>query len=322
MAGNYDPAMLVYMKLERLLSIVIMLLNRKRVRAQELADHFEVSCRTIYRDIETINKAGIPIVTYQGNSGGLGIVDSYKLDRQVLTLQDMVTMLSVLQGVNSTFKDKQISSAIEKIHALVPANKQEYVDNHAEQIMIDVMPWGSSPAHKEKLLSLQRAIAENLLCTISYQDSNGTATSRNIEPMTLIFKATAWYLFSYCSKRHDFRLFKVNRINRLEVTSQVFSRRNTEYQQYDSMMNESGTVISLVVRFSRKIRHIVEEYFEQSQIIIHENGDMQASFELPDNDWVLSYLLSLGDDAEVIKPQHLRLLLQKKARNIVRLYQT
>ncbi|RUM36698.1 MAG: YafY family transcriptional regulator, partial [Desulfobulbus sp.] len=149
------------MKLDRLLSIVIMLLNRQRVQAKDLADHFEVSTRTIYRDIEAINRAGIPVVTHQGNKGGLGIIDSYKLDRQVLTLQDMVTMLSVLKGVNSTFKDRQINNAIEKIHALVPEHKQEFVKNHVDQIVIDVMPWGSSLKHKEKMMTLQQAIAKN-----------------------------------------------------------------------------------------------------------------------------------------------------------------
>ncbi|RUM35776.1 MAG: YafY family transcriptional regulator [Desulfobulbus sp.] len=308
------------MKLDRLLSIVIMLLNRQRVQAKDLADHFEVSTRTIYRDIEAINRAGIPVVTHQGNKGGLGIIDSYKLDRQVLTLQDMVTMLSVLKGVNSTFKDRQINNAIEKIHALVPEHKQEFVKNHVDQIVIDVMPWGSSLKHKEKMMTLQQAIAGNQVCDISYHDSNGAASHRTVEPMTLIFKATAWYLFAYCSLRNDFRLFKVNRIRNLQVLPETFTRKNGKYQHYDTMPDDSTEMISLVIRFSRIIRHTVEEYFEKSQLKYLECGDIIATFELPDNDWVISYILSLGDNAEVIKPQRLRTLLRKKAEKITRLY--
>jgi predicted DNA-binding transcriptional regulator YafY len=308
------------MKIDRLLAIIIMLLNRNRVQARDLADHFEVSTRTIYRDIEAINNAGIPVVTYQGHNGGLGIVDTYKLDRHVLTLQDMVSMLSVLKGVNSTFKDRQINNAIEKIHALVPKNEQEYVNNHIDQIVIDVMPWGTSPRHKKKMVSLQQAITENLLCKISYRDSNGVTSQRTVEPMTLIFKATAWYLFAYCTIRHDFRLFKVNRIQQLDVTGKSFKRRNAVYSQYDTTKNNSTKMISLVIKFSLNKRHVVEEYFEKSQLKYLENGDMVATFDLPDNDWVNSYLLSLGEDAEVLEPQHLRMLLCEKAKKIALLY--
>ena len=308
------------MKIDRLLAIIIMLLNRNRVQARDLAEHFEVSTRTIYRDIETINNAGIPIVTHQGNNGGLAIIDSYKLDRQVLTLKDMVTMLSVLKGVNSTFNDRQITQAIEKIHALVPENKQNYVKNHLDRVVIDIMPWGTSPRQQEKMVSLQQAIANNMCCNITYQDNNGVVSQRKIEPMTLVFKSTAWYLFAYCTMREDFRIFKVGRIFRLAMLAETFRRKNVSWSEYDTMDTGSTKMIKLVVHFSKKIRHIVEEYFEKSQLENLASGDMIATFELPDNDWVISYLLSLGDDAELLEPKYLRTLLQKKAKKISNLY--
>ncbi len=308
------------MKIDRLLAIIIMLLNRNRVQARDLADHFEVSTRTIYRDIETINNAGIPIVTHQGKNGGLAIIDSYKLDRQVLTLKDMVAMLSVLKGVNSTFNDRQITQAIEKIHALVPENKQNYVKNHLDRVVIDIMPWGSSPRQQEKMVTLQQAIANNILCNITYQDSNGAVSQRKIEPMTLVFKSTAWYLFAYCTMREDFRIFKVGRVVRLAMLAETFRRKNVSWSQYDTMDTGSTKMIGLVIRFSKKIRHIVEEYFEHSQLEDLPSGDMIATFELPNNDWIISYLLSLGDDAELLEPKYLRTILQKKAEKISNLY--
>ena len=297
-----------------------MLLNRNRVQARDLADHFEVSTRTIYRDIETINNAGIPIVTHQGKNGGLAIIDSYKLDRQVLTLKDMVAMLSVLKGVNSTFNDRQITQAIEKIHALVPENKQNYVKNHLDRVVIDIMPWGSSPRQQEKMVTLQQAIANNILCNITYQDSNGAVSQRKIEPMTLVFKSTAWYLFAYCTMREDFRIFKVGRVVQLTMLAETFRRKNVSWSQYDTMDTGSTKMIGLVIRFSKKIRHIVEEYFEHSQLEDLPSGDMIATFELPNNDWIISYLLSLGDDAELLEPKYLRTILQKKAEKISNLY--
>ncbi len=310
------------MKLDRLLSIVIMLLNRRRIQAKDLADHFNVSVRTIYRDIDAINMAGIPIVTHQGHKGGLGIVDNYKIDRQVLTLQDMVSMLSVLKGINSTFKDRQINNAIEKIHALVPENELDYVNNHVDQLIIDVMPWGINNWQKDKMLLFQRAIADSCLVSFSYRDSNGTRSQRTVEPMTLIFKATAWYIFAYCRLRNGFRFFKLTRIDKPEPLEEIFTRKSADYRDHDRMSSGNVKMISLVIRFSRKIRHNVEDYFEKSCLEYMDNGDITATFTLPDNDWVISYLLSLGEHAEVLKPQKIRILLQKKSSKIAALYQT
>ena len=308
------------MKLDRLLSIVIMLLNRKRVQARDLAEHFDVSVRTIYRDIDAINNAGIPIVTYQGNKGGVGLIDSYKIDRQVLTLEDMVAMLSVLKGMNSTFKDRQLQAAIEKIDAIVPESKQEFVKNHVEQIVIDVMPWGISGGQKRNMVALQQAIAGKWISRFSYRDSNGACSIRSVEPMTLIFKAAAWYLFAYCELRCDFRLFRLTRMNQLEILKQNYFRRSVNYKEYDSGLPEKEKMIRLVVKFSNRIRQNAEDYFDESSLKYEKNGDIIASFELPENDWVASYLLSLGEYAEVLEPEKMRILLQEKAKKIATLY--
>lgn len=308
------------MKLDRLLSIVIMLLNRERMQAKDLADYFNVSTRTIYRDIDAINSAGIPIVTHQGNKGGLGIIDSYKIDRHVLTLQDMVSMLSVLKGMNTAFKDRHLQDAIEKIDAIVPDDKQNYVRNHVDQIVIDMMPWGSSGGQKERLASLQRAIANTRLVKLSYRDGDGAESVRTVEPMTMIFKATTWYLFAYCELRNDFRLFRLTRIKQLEMLSQTYTRRVADYKQYDSRLPGTLKMIQLVIKFSKQIRQNAEDYFDESLLKYEENGDVVATFELPENAWIVSYLLSLGEQAEVISPPQMRLLLKEKAEKIATLY--
>lgn len=310
------------MKIDRLLSIVIMLLNRERVQAKDLAEHFGVSVRTIYRDIDAINEAGIPIVTYQGNNGGLGIVDTYKIDRQVLTLNDMVSILSVLKGVNSSFQDNQLHNAIEKIHALVPGDKQEYLARHMDHLVVDVMPWGMNDAQKEKIISLQQVIAGSRLIRFIYHDTNGSRSQRAVEAMTLVYKAAAWYLFGFCRLRNDYRLFRLSRIKGLELLDEPFVRKDVGYREYEKTHSSNVKMIKLVVRFSKAIRHNVEDYFEDSSLLHLDNGDIVATFEIPDNDWVLSYLLSFGDNAEVIEPKKMRDLLQEKAKKLIALYQT
>jgi len=229
-------------------------------------------------------------------------------------------MLSVLKGMNSTFKDRQLQAAIEKIDAIVPENKQDFVRNHVEQIVIDVMPWGISGGQKRNMEALQQAIAGKWISRFSYRDSNGESSIRSVEPMTLIFKATAWYLFAYCELRSDFRLFRLTRMNQLEILKQHYIRRPVNYKEYDSSLPEKEKMIRLVVKFSKRIRQNAEDYFDESSLKYEKNGDIIANFELPENDWVASYLLSLGEYAEVLEPERMRILLQEKAKKIATLY--
>lgn len=136
------------MKIDRLLSIVVMMLTRDRIPAAELARRFEVSVRTIYRDVDAINLAGIPIVSFQGNSGGLGIHESYKLDRQVLTLSDMVSILSALRSISAAFESTELESALDKVQSLVPKEKRTEVDELQDQIVVDILPWGIARGRK------------------------------------------------------------------------------------------------------------------------------------------------------------------------------
>lgn len=131
-----------------MLTITIMLLNRERISAKELADKFEISVRTVYRDIEAINLAGIPIISYSGNNGGFGIMENYKIDRQLLTLNDMTAILSALKGVNTTLEDRELDSAIEKIKSLLPRDRAFEMDQRSEQIIFDILPWG--PGSRQK----------------------------------------------------------------------------------------------------------------------------------------------------------------------------
>ncbi len=298
-----------------------MLLNRDRVQAGELAEYFEVSTRTIYRDIDAINRAGIPVVTHQGNKGGVGIVKGYRLDRQVLTLDDMVSMLSILKGVNATFQDRRIDRSIEKLHTLIPAERQDEVQKQISSLVIDVMPWGIRH-QDEKIELLQGAIWDCFLIEFSYRDGNGARSRRTVEPMTLVFKSTAWYLFAYCRLRSDFRLFRLTRMAELVLSEKRFNRRPGQYQQYDSRCTDTTQMIKLKVRFSAEIRNIIEDYFEESFLRYLDGGDILAIFEIPDNDWILSWLLSLGDKAELIEPVKMRVLLREKANKIKKLYQT
>jgi predicted DNA-binding transcriptional regulator YafY len=307
------------MRIDRMLAITVMLLNRDRITARELADKFEVSVRTIYRDIDAINIAGIPIVSFSGNDGGFGIMENYRIDRQVLTLNDMFTILSALKGVNTSLDDIELEIAIEKIKSLVPAEKSGEMERHFEQLAIDLMPWEGSERHKRIFKKIQSSISQNLFIKIKYSNTKGESLERVIEPMTLVLMGYAWYLFAFCRVRDDFRLFRLSRIKDVDVLRDSFVRREASYRDYIKR-EQDRKVVHLVLNFSPEARARVMDFYDEDQIETLQNGDMILKVSYPEDEWVYSNILSYGNHVEVLEPAHIRKIIQEKAKKIAELY--
>ena len=159
------------MRIDRMLAITVLLLNRDRISARELADRFEVSIRTIYRDVDAISMAGIPITSYAGKQGGFKIIDSFKLDRQLLTMKDMLTMLSALKGINATLENEELDSAIDKITCLIPDDKTSLLEDHLQHISIDILPWGTQKKQQKFLKQIHNSITENYIIEFRYENT-------------------------------------------------------------------------------------------------------------------------------------------------------
>jgi predicted DNA-binding transcriptional regulator YafY len=308
------------MRIDRMLTIIVMLLNRDRISARELAKKFEISVRTVYRDIDAINLAGIPVISFPGNDGGFGIMENFRIDRQVLTLRDMFTILSALKGINTGLKNTELDSAIEKIESLVPNEKSAELELHFEQFVIDLMPWGFGDKQKRSFKEIQSAIGENALLEIEYSGiSNGSAL-RIIEPMTLVLQGYTWYLFAFCRLRNDFRVFRLSRIKGVNLLPEFFKRRKASYTDYFKQDKDPQMMAHLVLRFSSKIRARVEDYFGDDQIEIQNDGEMIVRVSYPEDEWVYSHILSYGEHVEVLEPSHIRTIIQEKAKIILGLY--
>lgn len=308
------------MRIDRMLGITVMLLNRDRISARELSDKYEVSIRTIYRDIEAINMAGIPVVAHSGNNGGFGIMSNYKIDRQLLTLNDMVSILSALKGMNATLEDRDLDEAIEKITNLVPADKTEHLASRMEHVSIDIQPWGYRERQKQHIKTVHDGILNHLLLTFIYSNSKGEVVKRTVEPMTLLFKGYAWYLFAFCRLKNDFRLFKLSRMKELVIGEENFVRKNVKYQEHFSSSSENVKMVKMRLKFSPKVRMKVEEYFEDEHIEHLEDGAMIVTFDVPEDDWIYSMILGFGDCVEVIEPKRMRSAIREKTEKILSLY--
>ncbi|WP_353092823.1 YafY family protein [Tissierella praeacuta] len=310
------------MKIDRLLSIIVVLLNKDNITAKELADRFEVSIRTIYRDIEAINLSGIPIVSNQGRDGGFSILDNYKINHQLLTLDDMTSIVVALKNINNFSENRNIDLTIDKISNIVPKDRKEEFDYYFNELIICDLPWGYrvNLKDKEKHKIIYEAIREERLVDIEYRDSNGNVKERKIEPMSLVLKGISWYVFSYCHLRNEYRFFRLSRINKIKVLEEKFNRRDMSYEEFKERNTYINNMVDLVLRFSPKVKQRVDEFFYEENITIDENGYIIVRISYPADEWIHSMILSYGEYVEVIEPDYIKDIIKKKAQKIYEKY--
>lgn len=304
------------MKIDRMLTIIVMLLNRNRISAKELAEKFGISVRTVYRDVETINLAGVPIISYAGNNGGFGIIENYKLDHQLLTLNNLCSILSALKGVNSTLEDVELDSSIEKLRNLIPHDKTHHLDLHMEQIIIDMQPWAYNSKQKQLVKLIQNAITQTQLITMTYRNYASETSIRQIEPMSLIFKSYIWYLFAYCKLKEDFRVFRISRIIDLQVEDVIFTRKEKSYLEIEEASKKRVPLTSITLKFAPQVRARVEDVFDRENIKILNTDELIVTVQFPEKEWFFALIFSFGEYVEVLRPETVRQAVASRIRSI------
>ncbi|MDN9012354.1 helix-turn-helix transcriptional regulator [Brevibacillus laterosporus] len=310
------------MKIDRLLSIIIILLNRNLVQAKDLAEQFEVSIRTIYRDIETINQAGIPIVTYQGANGGIGLAEGYRLDRQLLTNNELATIVTSLQSISTMDKSESHQFLVEKINSIIPHAQKEQFHWKTQQFLVDLSPWGQNERLEESILTVKQAIEASKLLRFVYSNARGEQSDRIVEPHILLVKGRSWYLYGFCQNKLNFRLFKLYRMKKLTVLDTTFIRRNIQADElpWVQKWKESATMVHLVLRFAPDSRHLAEEWFGVEELFEQEGGYVTVSASFPEDNWLYGFILSFGPSVEVIEPESIKAKIKTLAASIVEKY--
>ncbi|MBE6057361.1 YafY family protein [Clostridium sp.] len=310
------------MKINRLLAIVVILLNREKISASELAEKFEVSVRTIYRDIEAINLAGIPIVSQIGNNGGFYIIDNYKINHQLLTLEDMISIIEALKNMNRFLDDKNVEVAIEKVKNIIPKEKKEVFDLHFEQMFIDTLPWGFKKCEEENLKYkiIHDAIDLKKCIAFDYRNSKSEYNWREAEPLTLVFKGFYWYLFSFCKLKNDYRFFKLSRMENLALLDEKINKNRISYKEYIDINKTQEVPTRIVLKFNEKVRYRVDDCFHKDDIKIQEDGSIIVDTYFLEDEWVYSMILSYGEYVEVIEPNHIREIIKNKCKKINDIY--
>lgn len=292
------------MQESRLFKILYILLEKKQVTAQELAEKFEVSVRTIYRDIDSLSAAGIPVYTEQGRNGGIHLMDDFVLNKAVLSDEEKQEILTSLQTL-SVAPNSNRDDIFQKLSALFQISGEQWLE-------VDFSRWGNEEGDNQKFDLLKRAIIHHKCVNISYVGSSENSNRRKIHPLKLMYKAKDWYLKAYCTEKEDYRTFKLNRILEIELLDELFVP-GTFPEESQIPLPECQTITLL---FSKEVAYRVYDEFDKSQIHLQKDGDLIVYADMPEDDWLVGFLLSFGDKVRIIEPVHLKDVLAKQAYNM------
>ncbi len=297
------------MQINRLFEMVYILLNKKTITAKKLSEHFEVSVRTIYRDVETLGAAGIPVYMSKGKGGGISLLDNFVLNKSILSDNEQNEILAALQSLNA-IKYPEVDNVILKLGSLFKKIDFNWID-------VDFSSWGDSD--REKFSLLKTAVVNKKIITFEYYSSYGEKTSRTVEPLQLWFKDKTWYLRGYCLTKQAYRIFKLNRIKNIIITENAFDRELPQVI-LDGATRENSNIVQLKLHFKACVAYRVYDEFDESNIIRNEDGSFEVTVRYDEDDWVYGYILSFGSSVEVIEPEHIRGIVVGKLEEALSVY--
>ena len=288
------------MKDNRLFRILYFILEKGKVTASELADKFEVSVRTIYRDIDSISSAGIPIYALQGKGGGIEIAEDFVLSKSLLSENEKQQIMSALQGLDNT-RVQHENELLTKLSALFKMKNTSWIE-------VDFNNWQNSKLYEQTFNDIKSAILSKNIISFTYFSSNEKETSRRVKPVRLLFKGQDWYLYALCLLRNDFRYFKLSRIKNLETHTEKFDDNFEDLVLKKEMPYEN--TVHIKVKFDRKVAFRVYDEIN-GEIIEDDEGNLYAEIEIPNDYNLFNYIFSFGDGAEVLEPKEIRMQIKE-----------
>ncbi len=299
------------MQISRLLEIVYVLMEKRNVTAAELARRFEVSPRTVYRDIDALAAAGIPVYAGRGKGGGIRLMPGFVLDKSFLTEKEQNEILFALQSLRMAGAGGD---------SVLPRLKSLFRREQADWIDIDFSDWGSCDAEKRKFSILKTGILERQVVSFTYYGASGEKSIREAEPVKLRFKNGAWYMHGFCRKKNAFRIFKIRRMEDVRLTAARFVQRCEPLPELDSPDAANGRPVCLELLFSPDAAFRAYDMFSSRDIERNADGSLTVRVRFPEDAWVYSMLLSFGSSVTVVSPRHVRRILREHAEKMADLY--
>lgn len=296
------------MQVNRLFEIIYILLEKENVTAKELAEHFGVSVRTIYRDIDVLSRSNIPIYTNQGKGGGINLLDNFVLDKSLISEDEQNQILFALQSLEKLNVNNE-KMLLDKMSILFNKATRNWIE-------IDFSSWGTDSTQNERFNKIKEAILNKKVVEITYFNSYGEENIRQVEPLQIWFKDKSWYIKAFCRLKQDFRIFKIARIRDIKILDEHFERELPVEKEEKNKFK----VISLKLEISKEMTYRVYDEFEKENISKNENGDFIVEVEYPENEWVYGYILSFGEYVKVLSPKYAKDIIKKRLEKTIKNY--
>lgn len=295
------------MKNDRLFQILYLLLERGTMTAPEISRALEVSVRTVYRDIDALSLAGVPVYATQGKNGGVSLLPNYSFDKALLSDEEQNQILYAIQSLRAV--DQPVDALLNKLGGLFQKQNTSWIE-------VDFSRWGMAGTDSVKFERLKTALTGRRALTIVYCSTSGETNRRVILPVKLIFKDKAWYLQAYCRMQEGYRLFKISRIVEMTVLEERFGELPDELPPLEQSGFSMPAMQNMRLLFSPAVAFRVYDEFERNVITPQEDGTLRVDVAMPQDVWVTSYLLSFGTELTVLEPQSLREQLASHAKAI------
>lgn len=288
------------MKIDRLLGVIVNLLNNETMTAKQLAEKFEVSIRTIQRDMESISMAGVPIVSNTGSSGGYSILSSFKLENQFIKRDDYKIIIMALKSLNTSYDSKQLEHIIDKYLALT--------DRYSQNVFLDYSVSREDSRVQKNNKLIEHSINEMTQINFEYRNVSGISLHRMVQPLALRFQWYAWYLLGFDLCKNTYRTFKIARMQNLEQTD-IHFHSDADIEELLRLNDKAymETCENIKVWCHKDNIGILEEYFPDEERVASEDGHYIMNLHVPPNErlWQ-ALLLSMGDKVKIIKPEYYR----------------
>lgn len=283
------------MKQMRMFEIIYLLLAYKKMTTNELAAYFDVSKRTILRDIEALTMVGVPLYTTKGRGGGISLIDTYVLNKQLLTEEEQRQILLGLQSMAVTL-DPCSNHTLKKMQTL-------FASDPIDWLTVDISRWGTLEKESSIFNTIKASILNEQVLVFDYINSEGIKAQKQVYPLKLIFKASAWYLQAYCTVSGYPKTYKLNRMLDVALETTTFSRNEYAVPPIETAEIPKNQEVAVEILFSNAVVFRAYDEFAASMIQTNPDGTVLVSTVLPENQWLYSFLLSLGGQAKVLAPQ-------------------
>jgi Predicted transcriptional regulator len=282
----------------------MLLMERDTVPTSELAERLEVSRRTIFRDIDSLGMAGLPVVVTRGAAGGVSLMKSYKVDKKLFTPKDIQSLIAGLRSYHQLLENKEIANTLTKLQSLAEGN--DSLKQPLRHVSVDLEPNPGNRSLRSLLKEVETAMNDSRYLLFHYTDKNGKETFRKAEPYQVVFKESTWYLQAFCTDRKDYRIFKLARMNEVRLSEETFTPRDFAPLPMDGsdwMTEERAPVI---IRIDKSIKDKVIERFGAEHILAQDGDGYIAKYPIADNEEGYNVLLKFGAKCEILEPDSVR----------------